>query len=128
MRYVFTCDTDQSDRCRVFDSKWLMFCDFDRHKFNDTMTITDFGRLPSDPDVIATAMRELGDWLSMHHYSDIFPEPVYELKLSDDDSELHIIRHKEPFMDAVFFTDDMTKISDALKKASEFIRKRMSSK
>ncbi|MGN1221259.1 MAG: hypothetical protein ACI4TU_09995 [Candidatus Cryptobacteroides sp.] len=125
MRYEFTCDTSQSGRCRVCDTKWLMSCEFEHHRFNDTLEITDYGQLPSDPQKVATAMRELGDWLSTHHYSEIFPEPVYELKLSDDDSELHIIRHKEPFMDAVFHTDDMAKISDALKKASEFVRKRI---
>lgn len=128
MRYEFSCDTSHDKRCRVCDTKWLMICEFERHKFNETFEITDYGRLPADPQKVATAMRELGDWLSLHRYSDICPKPVYELKLSDDDTELHVIRHKEPFMDAVFYTDDMAKISDALKKASEFIRKRMLSK
>lgn len=105
------------------DTKWMMVCDFEAHLYNETQVFPDMGNLPVDPDKIATAMRELGDWLYKHHYSDVFPAPTYEVKLSDDDSELHIIRNKEPVMDAVFQTDNMKEVADALAKAAEFVRK-----
>ena len=93
--------------------------------FNETQTYTSLGHLPQDnPQKVAKAMSELGDWLFTHHYSDVFPAPTFEVRLSEDDSELHVIRHKKPTMDAVFHTDDMKDIADVLAKASEFIRKR----
>lgn len=126
MRYEFSCSTSREGRCCICDTKWMFLVEFDRHHFNDTMEVVDLGNLPKDASKIAAALRELGDWLFTHHYSDAMPVPVYELKLSDDDTQLHIIRHKDPQMDAVFSADDLDGIADALKKASEFINKRMS--
>ena len=105
------------------DTKWMMVCDFEAHRYNESQLFPDLGQLPTDPQKIATAMRELGDWLFSHHYAEVFPVPTYETRLSEADSELHIIRHKEPVMDAVFKTDDMVAIADALAKAAEYVRK-----
>ena len=52
------------------------------------------------------------------------PLSAYEVRLSEDDTEMHIIRHKFPEMDAKFATDDLDAIAKAFAKASEFIRKR----
>lgn len=105
------------------DTKWMMVCDFEAHRYNESQLFPDLGHLPTDPQKIATAMREMGDWLFLHHYAEVFPVPTYETRLSEDDSELHIIRHKEPVMDAVFQTDDMAAVADALAKAAEYVRK-----
>lgn len=123
MRYEFTSHPEKSGWFRVVDTKWMMVCDFEAHQYNETQFFTDLGHLPCDPNKIAAAMRELGDWLYTHHYSDVFPIPTYEVRVSEDDSELHIIRHKEPVMDAAFKIDNMKDISDVLAKASEFVRK-----
>lgn len=128
MRYEFTDHPSRQGWFRVTDTKWMMVCDFEAHRYNETQLFPELGHLPTDPHKIATAMRELGEWLFAHHYADIFPAPTYEMKLSDDDTELHIIRHKEPVMDAVFETDDLKAIADALAKASEFVRKKMGGK
>ena len=123
MRYEFTDHPSRQGWFRVTDTKWMMVCEFQAHRFNDTQNYIDMGQLPADPNKVAHAMSELGDWLYKHHYSDVFPAPTYETRLSEDDSELHIIRHKEPVMDAVFKTDDMVAIADALAKAAEYVRK-----
>lgn len=129
MRYEFTDHPDRQGWFRVTDTKWMMVCDFEAHRFNDSQTFPDYGMLEGrDEKTVAKAMRELGDWLYLHHYAEVFPVPTYEMKLSDDDSELHIIRHKEPYMDAVFKTDDLKAVADTLAKASEFVRKRMGGK
>lgn len=101
----------------------MLVCEFEAHKYNETQQFPDMGHLPADPQKIATAMRELGDWLFSHHYAEIFPIPAYEVRLSEDDSQLHVLRHKAPVMDAVFETDDLKAIAEALAKASEFVRK-----
>lgn len=125
MRYEFSSHPDKQGWFRVTDTKWMMVCEFEAHRFNETQTFPDMGQMPVDPQKIATAMRELGDWVYMHHYSEALPIPTYELRLSEDDSQLHIIRHKEPIMDARFETDDLRAIANALARASEFIEKKM---
>lgn len=126
MRYEFTDHPERVGWYRVTDTKWMMVCEFPAHHFNDGQQYPDMGMLEGkDAQTVATAMRELGDWLYSHHYSDVFEPPVYELRLSEDDTELHIIRIKEPYMDAVFETDNLKEIADALSKAAEFIKKRM---
>lgn len=125
MRYEFYNHPTKIGWYRVIDTKWMMVCDFEAHRFNESQLFPDMGHLPTDPQKIATAMRELGDWVYQHHYSDAMPVPTYELRLSEDDSQLHIIRHKHPIMDAVFETDDLKAIADALAKASQFVNKVM---
>ena len=126
MRYEFSEHTERLGWYAVTDTKWMFTCEFQEHQFNDTQKFIDLGMLGGkDAQTVAAAMRELGDWLYLHHYSECFPAPTYELRISEDDSELHIIRHKEPYMDAVFETDDLKEIANALSKASEFIKKRM---
>ena len=53
------------------------------------------------------------------------PLSAYEVRLSEDDTEMHIIRRKFPEMDAKFTTDDLDAIAKTLAKASEFVRKRL---
>ena len=126
MRYEFSEHHEREGVFIVTDTKWMFSCEFEEHRFNETQKYTNLDRLEGkDAQTVATAMKELGDWLYLHHYSECFPAPTYELRISEDDSELHIIRHKEPYMDAVFETDDLKEISSALSKAAEFIKKRM---
>lgn len=125
MRYEFSNHPSRQGWFRVIDTKWMLVCEFEAHRFNETQTFPDMGQMPVDPQKIATAMRELGDWIYCHHYAEALPIPVYELRLSEDDSQLHIIRHKEPFMDARFETDDLEAVADALAKAAEFVEKKI---
>jgi hypothetical protein len=126
MRYEFIEHAERNDWYVVTDTKWMFVCEFQAHSFNETQKFIDFGMLDGkDAQTVATAMRELGDYMYLHHYSEAFPAPTYELRLSEDDTELHIIRHKEPYMDAMFETDDLKEIASALSKAAEFIKKRM---
>ena len=96
MRYEFTEHYDREGWYIVTDTKWMIVCEFQAHRFNETQNFIDFGYLPADPDKVAHAMSELGDWLFSHHYAEVLPAPTFELKRSDDDSEILIIRHKAP--------------------------------
>lgn len=125
MRYEFSSHPEKQGWFRVTDTKWMLVCDFMAHRFNETQEFPDMGRLPVDPDKIATTMRELGDWMYLHHYAEACPLPTYELRMSDDDTTLHILRYKEPIMDACFETDDLKAVATALAKAAEFVEKRM---
>lgn len=125
MRYEFSNHPSRQGWFRVTDTKWMMVCEFEAHRFNETQTFPDLGQMAVDPQKIATAMRELGDWLYLHHYAEACPLPTFELRMSDDDTTLHIIRHKEPIMDACFETDDLRAIANALARASEFVEKKM---
>lgn len=128
MRYEFSSHPDKQGWFRVTDTKWMLVCDFMAHRFNETQEFPEMGHLPIDPDKIATAMRELGDWMYLHHYAEACPLPAYELRLSDDDTTLHVIRYKDPIMDACFEMDnldDLKAVANALAKAAEFVEKKM---
>lgn len=124
MRYEFTSHPEKAGWYLVTDTKWMFSCEFREHEFNETQEFSGLDRLGADPDKIAKAMKEMGDWLFAHHYYEALPPSAYEIRLSEDDTELHVIRHKSPEMDARFETDDLESIARALGKASEFIRKR----
>ena len=125
MRYEFTSHPEKAGWYMVTDTKWMLTCEFRKHEFNETQVFSGLERIGADPEKISMAMRELGDWLCLHHYHEAMPASAFELRLSEDDTELHIIRRKHPQMDAVFGTDDLEAIAKTLAKASEFVRKRL---
>ena len=124
-RYSFQIHSGKPGWYTVTDKERNFHVEFEAHRFNETLKTVFPEPVQYDAQEIATMLCEMGDWLYLHHYSEVFPAPVYELRLSEDDTELHIIRHKEPKMDARFETDDIDKIAKALAKASEFVRKRV---
>ena len=112
----------------VTDTKWMMVCQFEAHRFNETQEVVEMGHLPIDPNKIAKAMSELGDWLFSHHYADIFPAPTFELKRTDDDSEVQVIRHKEPHIVVSIPANELNDLNDLasqLRKMAEFLTKRV---
>ena len=128
MRYEFSEHYERGGWYVVTDTKWMMVCEFEAHRFNETQNYIDLGMLPADPDKVAHAMSELGDWLFSHHYSEIFPAPTFELRRSEDEKSLHIIGHKVPHVCATFQADELDSLDDAaerLEKMAQFLRKRM---
>lgn len=124
MRYDFFDHPSKLGWFRVIDTKWMMVCDFKAHEFHKTQVFPSMGLLDDDPMQVMKVMREMGEWLYTHHYSDVMPAPPYELRLSEDGTRLHVLRHKDPVMDAVFETGDLNAIANALAKAAEYIRKK----
>ena len=128
MRYEFTEHYDREGWYIVTDTKWMIVCEFQAHRFNETQNFIDFGYLPADPDKVAHAMSELGDWLFSHHYAEVLPAPTFELKRSDDDSEILIIRHKAPHLMVSIpenEVNDLNEIACTLEKMAQFLRKRV---
>lgn len=128
MRYEFSEHLDRDGWYIVTDTKWMMVCEFEAHRFNETQNFIDLGHLPVDPAKIAKAMTELGDWLFSHHYSDAMPVPTYEIRRTDDDSQVQVIRHKKPHLVITTPADDLndlTELATSLEKAAEFLRKRV---
>ena len=125
MRYTFTKDPSRAGWYSVLDSQSGLRCDFKEHQFNETQEFN-LDELPTDPDLIAKAMRELGEWISLHHYAEAMPVPTYEYRLSEDNETVQIIRHKDPkFVITVDAKQDITsdRFVAAVQKAGEFIRK-----
>lgn len=131
MRYEFSPHPEKDGWYVVTDTIWMMTCEFQAHRFNDTQNYTDLGALKhKDADTVAKAMAELGDWLFSHHYSDVFPVPTYELRRSGDDSAVMIIGHKKPHATVFVKAEEIDSLDDVtaeLKKMIEFLRKRMNS-
>lgn len=83
-------------------------------------------RLPTGQQAarLATVMAEAGDWLFKHHYGRVFPTPVYELKLSDDDTRLFLIRNKKPrFVMEIKDAATWEQHAAALRNGAEFLKK-----
>lgn len=123
MRYEFTEHPDREGWYMVTDTRWMMTCSFKEHRFNETQEF-DTGMMPVHPGKAAQVMRELGEWLMSHHYSEAMDVPVYELRMSEDDSELSIIRHKAPEFRLTMEPTSLDGIEKALEKAIEYVRKR----
>lgn len=105
--------------------------DFAEHEYNDTqqVTILDDSPLQKLPPQkmasgIATAMREIAEYLFTHWYSIALPTPPFEFRKDDENDRLLLIRNKFPRFTAEI-QDDCTveQISAALKNAGEFARK-----
>lgn len=125
-RFIFSPHESRAGWYSVLDSGSGIRCDFLEHEFNETQEFVLPDDLPADPELISCLMRELGDWISLHHYSEAMPVPVYEYRMSDDDTVVFIIRHKAPCFTISTSADEDTtsaRFSDAIKKAAEFVRK-----
>lgn len=128
MRYEFTAHPEREGWYIVTDTRWMFVCEFEAHRFNETQNYRDIGNLPNDPAKVSHAMSELGDWLFAHHYADIFPVPTFELKRTDDDREVQIIRHKKPHMVVSIpanEVNDLNEMANTLRKMAEFLNKRV---
>ena len=125
MRYEFTRHPEKAGRYMVTDTMWMLTCEFRKHEFNETQVFSVLDSIGADPEKISKAMREMGDWLCLHHYHEAMPASAFELRMSEDDTELHIIRRKHPQMDAIFSTDDLEAIAKTMAKASIYVRKRL---
>lgn len=125
MRYEFSEHASRAGWYSVLDKKTGIRIDFEAHRINETQEI-DIGDFPVDAAAIATALREIGDWISFHHYSDAMPVPTYEYRLSEDNEVAMVIRHKQPCFtivsDAKIDTSS-TAFTNAVKKAAEFLKK-----
>lgn len=102
----------------------MITCIFREHEFNETQRF-DAGQLPVDPIKISEAMTELGDWVATHHYSEAMPMPVYELRLSEDDTRMQLIRHKKPTFVVDTEPMDVSELIKVLSKGVEYLRKRI---
>ena len=125
MRYEFSRHPEKAGWYMVTDTMWMLTCEFRKHEFNETQVFSVLDSIGADPEKISKAMREMGDWLCLHHYHEAMPASAFELRMSEDDSELHIIRRKHPQMDAIFSTDDLEAIAKTMAKASIYVRKRL---
>lgn len=125
MRYSFSRHPSRAGWYSVVDSQTGLVCSFEEHRFNETQEFN-LDDLPIDPESIARAMRELGEWLSLHRYSETMPVPTYEYRLSEDNETVQIIRHKEPkFVITADANQDIAGIrfTNALKKTAEYLKK-----
>ena len=125
MRYEFTCHPEKAGWYMVTDTMWMLTCEFRKHEFNETQVFSVLDSIGADPEKISKAMREMGNWLCLHHYHEAMPASAFELRMSEDDTEMHIIRRKHPQMDAIFSTDDLEAIAKTMAKASIYVRKRL---
>lgn len=114
------------------DADNLIVIKFEEHKFNETqkVTILDdsrfFGCAEEMAKELARIMAEMGDYMYSHWYSIAMPTPVFELRQDDERDRLLLIRNKFPKMTIEIQDDcDVKQLSDALKAASEFIKKRI---
>ena len=112
------------------DTKNLVVIKFEEHKYNETQKVylLKESEMISSPDIetkLARIMREMGEYMYTHWYSIAMPTPVYELRQDDETDRLLLIRNKHPRF-TLEVEDGCThkQLADALRKASEFPRKK----
>ena len=78
-----------------------------------------------DAQSIARFMREIGDWLSLHHYNVAMPVVPFCIQQTEDDEQQFLERCKYPRF-RVIVDDECTahELAVALHKASEYLHKR----
>lgn len=113
------------------DTVNLIVIKFEEHRFNETqqVTILEDSKFSSAKDTakeLAHIMAEMGDYMYRHWYSIAMPVPVFELRQDDEHDRLLLIRNKFPKMTIEIQDDcDVKQLADALRAASEFVRKRI---
>ena len=112
------------------DTKNLVVIKFEEHKYNETQKVylLKESEMISSPDIetkLARIMREIGEYMSTHWYSIAMPTPVYELRQDEETDRLLLLRNKHPRF-TLEVEDGCThkQLADALRKASEFLRKK----
>lgn len=112
------------------DTKNLVVIKFEEHKYNETQKVylLKESEMISSPDIetkLARIMREMGEYMYTHWYSIAMPTPVYELRQDDETDRLLLIRNKHPRF-TLEVEDGCThkQLANALRKASEFLRKK----
>lgn len=112
------------------DTKNLVVIKFEEHKYNETQKVylLKESEMISSPDIetkLARIMREIGEYMYTHWYSIAMPTPVYELRQDEETDRLLLLRNKHPRF-TLEVEDGCThkQLADALRKASEFLRKK----
>lgn len=112
------------------DTKNLVVIKFEEHKYNETQKVylLKESEMISSPDMetkLARIMREMGEYMYTHWYSIAMPTPVYELRQDEETDRLLLLRNKHPRF-TLEVEDGCThkQLADALRKASEFLRKK----
>lgn len=112
------------------DTKNLVVIKFEEHKYNETQKVylLKESEMISSPDIetkLACIMREMGEYMYTHWYSIAMPTPVYELRQDEETDRLLLLRNKHPRF-TLEVEDGCThkQLADALRKASEFLRKK----
>ena len=125
-RYQLEPSTQQPGWWVLTDKENGIVCRFEEHKFNETQKMT-FLEDVKHPDAsqIARLMREMGDWMAMHHYNTAMSVVPFCIQQTEDDEQQFIERGKFPRF-RVMVDDECTAhdLAVALHKASEYLHKR----
>lgn len=95
------------------------------HEFNETQRVSmDEGVAPLGASAIARILREAGDWVFWHAYSEAMPIPVTEYRKMDGNGPDLLLRHKFPRLkvevqDACSFKQ----LADALRASCEYAKR-----
>lgn len=129
MRFKLDKSKEQQGWWILTDTANLVCITFKEHEFNETqrVTILDESRFKGRTDCaneLAHIMSEMGDYMYSHYYSIIFPTPVFEFRVDDENNRMLLLRNKYPKL-TIEIQDECNDIqlSNALKAAGEFVKK-----
>lgn len=125
-RFKLEPSTQQQGWWVLTDKENGIVCRFQEHQFNETQKFTFLDDIEQpDAQSIARIMREIGDWLSLHHYNVAMPVVPFCLQQTEDDEQQFLERGKYPRF-RVMVDDECTahELAVALHKASEYLHKR----
>lgn len=129
-RFKLEKSTQQQGWWVLTDTVNLIVIRFQEHRFNETQKVSIlkesiFYDKPDSANALAHIMSEMGDYMYKHWYSIAMPVPIFEFREDETNDKFLLIRNKFPrFVIEIQDNCDVKQLSDALKAASEFIRKR----
>lgn len=126
-RFRLNKSTEQDGWYVLTDTENMIVYRFQEHKFNETQRVTfldDTIHNRKEAHEIARMLREAGDYLFSHWYGIAMSTPAFEFRQDDENDRLLILRNKFPRLTIEINDDcDWKQLSDALKKAGEFVLK-----
>ena len=129
-RFKLEKSTQQQGCWVLTDTVNLIVIRFQEHRFNETQKVSIlkesiFYDKADSANALAHIMSEMGDYMYKHWYSIAMPVPIFEFREDETNDKFLLIRNKFPrFVIEIQDNCDVKQLSDALKAASEFIRKR----
>ncbi len=98
--------------------RWL------EHYFNDTQKVSVLNDKEITANDLARIMREMGDYIALHHGGIAFNAP-FGFEYSEDDTELYFCRYKEPKWRMKLNGKEIgfRQLADSLRKAAEYLTK-----
>lgn len=124
-RYIIQQSSTHPNKWVLTDTTNKIVVTFEDGAFNSTQKVTMLDDTRLTANELATAMRELGEWVVKYHSSKCFNQPYGVEYSEDDDAKMYLYRRKSPkWRLEIQENIDKKNLANSLRKAAEWLTKR----